>query len=271
MPLGARLGAPAVVQPLLHSLIWRIVGWPEKPQGSGMKIFLAVVGLAVAGALGAAEPAVAASAAAPLPAFTRTLYLVRHGNYDDARKGDEEVVNGLTPLGIAQARLVAARLGGMPVKFTSLTSSTMTRARQTAGVVNQSLPGLKLQTTPLLRECLPRTWRTEVTRGKSPAELEAAEAQLNAAFAKYFVPAKDADQDDILVCHGNVIRYLVTKALGVDTRAWLGMSVAHCSLTIIQVNAQGGCKVLAVGDVGHIPANLVSGLVSGRDKQLVAP
>lgn len=236
-----------------------------------MKFILAVVGLAVAGVLGAAEPSGVAPTATPVPAFTRTLYLVRHGNYEDARKGDEEGGNGLTPLGVAQARLVAARLGGMPVKFTSLTSSTMTRARQTAGVVNQSLPGLKLQTTPLLRECLPRTWRTEAMKGKTPAELDAAEAQLNAAFAKYFAPAKDADQDDILVCHGNVIRYLVTKALGVDTRAWLGMSVAHCSVTIIQVNAQGACKVLAVGDVGHIPPNLVSGLVSGPDRQLVAP
>jgi serine/threonine-protein phosphatase PGAM5 len=238
-----------------------------------MKFILVFLGIALAGGSGAAEPAKAASMAAPAPNphFTRTIYLVRHGNYDDALKSDGEGGNGLTALGVAQARLVAARMSGMPVTFTSLTSSTMTRARQTAMVVNQSLPQLKLQTTPLLRECLPRTWQTQQIKDKTPAELDAAEAQLNEAFATYFVPASGADQHDILVCHGNVIRYLVTKALGVDTRAWLGFSVANCSLTIIQVNAQGGCKVVSVGDVGHIPPNLVSGLVRAPDAQLVAP
>ena len=236
-----------------------------------MKIFLGLLCAVVMAGIGAAEPAAVVPAGSAMRDFTRTIYLVRHGNYDEAGKGDPDVVNGLTPLGVAQARLVAARLRGMPVIFTSLTSSTMTRARQTAGVVSQSLPGLKLQLTPLLRECTPRTWRTEVTKGKTPAELDAAEAQLNGAFAKYFIPAQDADQNDILVCHGNVIRYFVTKALGVDTQAWLGFSVAHASLTIIQVNAQGGFKVLAVGDVGHIPPNLQSGLVRAPEAQLVAP
>ena len=59
-------------------------------------------------------------------------YLIRHGQYDHADKRDEYIGRGLVPLGIAQARLLAARLRAMPVEFTSLTSSTMTRARQTA-------------------------------------------------------------------------------------------------------------------------------------------
>lgn len=231
----------------------------------------ALLGGAWLGGLGAAEPAVTAPVLAPAPEFTRTIYLVRHGNYDSAQKGDEDVVKGLTPLGVAQARLVAARLAGMPVTFSSLTTSPMTRARQTAVVVNQSLPQLKLEVSPLLRECTPRTWRTEMVKDATPAELAAAEAQLNEAFAKYFVPAKGADQHDILVCHGNVTRYFVTKALGVDTQAWLGFAVANGSLTIIQVNAKGVCKVLAVGDAGHIPPNMISGLARLPDPQLVAP
>jgi serine/threonine-protein phosphatase PGAM5 len=205
------------------------------------------------------------------PGFTRTIYLVRHGNYDEATKGDEDVIGGLTPLGLAQARLVAARLAGMPVTFSSLITSPMTRARQTAGVVNQSLPRLQLQITPVLRECTPRTWRADIMKDTPPAKAAAAEAQLNTAFAKYFVPAQGSDQHDILVCHGNVIRYFVTKALGVDSQAWLGFAVAHASLTIIQVNAQGACKVIAVGDSGHIPPNLQSGLTRAENPQLVAP
>ena len=209
--------------------------------------------------------------AAPAPgAFARTIYLIRHGAYDTAQQGDDHVVKGLTPLGIAEARLIAARLRGMPVTFTSLTSSTMARARQTARVIGQSFPNLALDADPLLCECTPRAWRADAMQGVPTLELDASEAQLNKVFGKYFVPARTAGENDIIVAHGNVIRYLVTKALGVDTKAWSGFSVAHCSLTVIRVLPDGAFKVLAVGDVGHIPPNLQSG-ATGNDPQLVVP
>jgi serine/threonine-protein phosphatase PGAM5 len=228
-------------------------------------LFLACICAAVQG-----EPAAPPVSPVTAPRFTRTIYLIRHGDYEMTPQGDEDVINGLTPLGLAQARLIAARLRGMPVEFPSLTSSTMTRARETAQVIGQRFPQLKLQTTAQLRECLPRTQRADVMKGATPAELDAAEIQLNRAFASWFVPAKGADQHDIVVCHGNVIRYFVMKALGVDPQAWLGLSVAHCSLTIIQVPSAGAFKVLAVGDTGHIPPNLLSGL-SKMAPELTAP
>jgi len=79
--------------------------------------------------------------------------------------GDPEVVNRLLPLGIAQARLIGARLAGIPGGFDSLTASPMTRTRETAWVINQSLPGLKQQTSPLLRECLPMTLDSAALQG----------------------------------------------------------------------------------------------------------
>lgn len=56
-----------------------------------------------------------------------------------------------------------------------------------------------------------------------------------------------------------------------NTRAWLGLSIAHGNLTIIRVRADGKSSVLVVGDdVAHIPRNLQSwGAVS--DLQLIAP
>ena len=227
------------------------------------RILSVLAALVIALSLRAAEPA-----AAPAPA-TRTIYLIRHGNYDPADKKSDG--GTLTPLGIAQARLVAARLRSLPVNFTSLHASTMTRADQTARIIQQSLSQLTAQMSPLLRECTPRSRRADLMAKEKPADLDAAEAQLNQAFATYFVPARGADQHDILVCHGNVIRYLVTKALGVDTQAWLNLSLAHCSLTIIQVAPDGSFKVLAFADAGHIPPNLQSGLTAKADPQLVAP
>ncbi len=88
----------------------------------------------------------------------------------------------------------------------------------------------------------------------APGEAEACEAALAAAWERIFTPAGgDADANDLVVCHGDVIRWFVTRALDVDPTAWLGMSIANCSVTVIQVRADGSCKLVAFADSGHVP------------------
>lgn len=76
----------------------------------------------------------------------RTVYLIRHGDYDHDDERDLDIGKALVPLGVAQARIVGARLRGMPVEMSSLHSSTMTRARQTALVIDDEFPELELET-----------------------------------------------------------------------------------------------------------------------------
>ena len=156
----------------------------------------------------------------------------------------------------------------MPVTFDSITSSTMTRARETAAVVHEVLPKVAAASSALLSECTPPALIE--LRGESEAAQAACRKRLDDAFAKFAVPAVGADRNDIYVCHGNVIRYFITRALGVDTRAWTSMTVAHASLTIIQVSTNGGFRVIAVGDAGHVPPNLQS-WGSDADPQFAAP
>jgi serine/threonine-protein phosphatase PGAM5 len=188
---------------------------------------------------------------------TRTIYLIRHGFYNESDSRDEFIGKELTPLGIAQARLVAARLKGMPVKFTSLVSSTMTRARQTAIVINEDFPELNLRQDELISECTPPSWRKDVMAGVDTTEKEKCAENLENAFKKYFIPSPDSSgSNDIIVCHGNVIRYFVTKVLKVDTMSWLQMSIANCSLTTVKIKPDGSMKLVSFNDVGHIPLNL---------------
>jgi serine/threonine-protein phosphatase PGAM5 len=204
----------------------------------------------------------------PSPAFTHTIYLVRHGAYDQNAKVDPRVGGSLTPLGIAQARLLGARLRGLPLHFDSLTSSTMERARETAATIRESLPGVELRQSSDLTECTPPASRS--LNGEPRDEQVACARHLDLAFDERFSAPAGSDRNDLIVTHGNVIRYLVTKALGVDARAWNGFSIAHASLTVIRVRADGTMSVVAVGDVGHIPPNLQSWGTS-EDPQLVAP
>jgi serine/threonine-protein phosphatase PGAM5 len=200
----------------------------------------------------ATAPAQAVLPSADQP--VRNLFLVRHGEYVHDDDCDEEVGCGLDALGREQARLVAARLDGLPLAFTSLQSSPMTRARETATIIAAQFPELAHRIEGDIRECTPTTRRQDVMAGLKPGEAGECDAQFAAAAARLLVPATEgADQNDIVVCHGNVIRWLVCRALDVDPQAWLGMSIANCSLTVIQVKADGSCKLVAFADSGHIP------------------
>jgi len=204
---------------------------------------------------------------------TRTLYLIRHGQYDHEDKRGPDIGKALIPLGIAQARLIANRLKSLPVTMNSLISSTMTRARQTAMIINKEFPDLELQQSRIIRECTPPTWREDIMDREDPENLEECIDQLETTFSEYFVPSPDnQDRNDIIICHGNVIRYLVTKVLKVDTMSWLQMTTGNCGLTVVQIKPDGSMKLVSFNDMGHIPPNLRTVTGSGsRTKELLLP
>lgn len=228
------------------------------------------VQLAVALALSPAGLFAAESAAPPAPA-ARVLYLVRHGAYAVDPKADESPGPGLLPLGIAQARLTGARLAALPFRFDAVVASPMTRAHETARVIVAELPGARLEIDPELAECTPPTWRTEITADESAESMAACAATLDRVFARRFVPAAGAERRELLVAHGNVIRSLVIRALRVNPKAWLEMSVRHASLTIVRVEADGRCKVIALGDAGHLPPSLHTGATGDPERDLAVP
>jgi serine/threonine-protein phosphatase PGAM5 len=203
----------------------------------------------------------------------RTLFLIRHGQYDHDDDRDPDIGKALIPLGIAQSKLVAGRLKSLPVTMTSLISSTMTRARQTAMIINQDFPKLELQQTRLIRECTPPTWREDIMDGEDPEELKKCTDNLDAAFSKYFILSPDEeDRNDIIVCHGNVIRYFVTKVLKVETMSWLQMTTGNCGLTVVRIKPDSSMKLVSFNDMGHIPPNLRTVIGSeSKSKELVLP
>lgn len=201
----------------------------------------------------------------------RTIVLVRHGNYAADPAIPENIGPPLSPIGVAQARLAGAALMGLPVHFDHLYASPMQRARNTAAIIADDFPGRKFEVIEDLAECTPPTSRTEATKDEKPADQIACKDKLDRVFARFFKPAIAGDQADMLVCHGNVIRYLVTRALGIDTKAWLEMSVGHASITTIRIEADGRFKVIGVGDVGHIPANMRTGTTGDPARTLAIP
>jgi serine/threonine-protein phosphatase PGAM5 len=185
---------------------------------------------------------VAARAAVAAPGV-HYLYFVRHAIYDrDPKTTDDRVGNGINALGREQARLLAARLAALPVKLHALYVSDFKRAIDTAAELAGPLK-LTPVVDPLLHECTP-----------APAANEpACEAQIAGAWVKYAKPTPAADTHDVLVSHGNVIRWLVVHALGADTKVWPALDIANASLTIIGISADGSAHLVMYSDASHVP------------------
>jgi serine/threonine-protein phosphatase PGAM5 len=208
-------------------------------------------------AVGSVLAPIASSLAQPAPGKgLRTIILVRHGVYDETDPRDAEVGKALLPEGREQARLTGERLAGWPGHIDVLRASTMTRARETAEIIARALPGRTAVPDRDLRECEPPGNSRATMTGLEPGDADSCAARVDAEFARYFRPSPDRDSTEVLVCHGNVIRWLTCRALGADPKLWLGMSLANCSLTVIQVRPNGTFKITSVGDRGHLPVPL---------------
>jgi len=193
-----------------------------------------------------------AADATPKPEGTRYVYLIRHGDYDRVDSLDDRTANAMNALGHEQARLLGERLLGLPVRPRLLVSSGLTRARGTGDDIGAIL-GLRCERDSTLEECHPPALRDSAVTGEDRAEQDACAAQLELAWAAYMRPSPDADAHDILVCHGNVIRWFVARAMGADTRRWLSMNIGNASLTILAIRPDGSPRLVMFSDVGHIP------------------
>lgn len=194
----------------------------------------------------------ASGTAAPAPSGVRTIYLLRHGQHVDTGLGDPHLGSGLSPLGEEQARMAAGRLKSLGVAIDSLLVSPLTRAVDTARPIADSL-GVAPVVVEGLAECTPASWREDIMKTLGPGEADSCESTLDAIFARCFRASPERDSRLVLVCHGNVIRYLTCRALGVDTKAWGSMAIRHASITEVQVRPDGAVRLVTYADAGFQP------------------
>lgn len=202
---------------------------------------------------------VARTGAAPAPetaAGTRTVYLVRHGEYHEGDPRDPTIGRGLNERGREQSRLTGERFAHMEAHVDRVRSSTMTRARETAEIIGKLVGGLTPEVSADLAECTPPTRRADVMARYRAGEVDSCARRLDRAWKEIFRPTSGRDSVEVVVCHGNVIRYFACRAMGANPDDWLGMATANCAVTAIQIRPDGISRLLSYGDVGHLPADL---------------
>ncbi|XP_047523233.1 serine/threonine-protein phosphatase Pgam5, mitochondrial isoform X3 [Pieris napi] len=187
----------------------------------------------------------------------RHLFLIRHGQYHVDGNTDKERI--LTELGRQQAELTGKRLAELDIKWDLLVRSTMTRAQETAKIIGKHLPSdIEIKDCQLLEEGAPIPpeppvghWRPE------PKD----SARIEAAFRKYFhraSPEQTQDTYTLLVCHANVIRFFVCKALQFPPEGWLRISLSHASITWVSILPNGNVVLRSLSDTGHMEPKYIT-------------
>lgn len=188
------------------------------------------------------------------PKATRNILLIRHSQYNLSGVGDKERV--LTSLGREQAELTGLRLAALGLKYDVLIHSSMTRATETAHIISKHLPGVELLSCDLLREGAPIEPVPPVTHWKPDAVYHEDGARIEAAFRRYIHradPKQKEDSYEIIVCHANVIRYFVCRALQFPPEGWLRMGLNNGSITWLTIRPSGRVALRTLGDSGFMP------------------
>lgn len=205
---------------------------------------------------------------------TKHYILIRHGQYDETHKEDKK--RKLTALGRKQAALTGERIKEMMegidgTEFKSMPVATlfvsdMTRAKETAEIIARHLPAYveRADPDPLLNEGIPAQIIPLRPELDIEADFKKNRARIEEAFKKYFYRSTDEvstkdhphrhdkHEVEIIVCHGNVIRYFFCRALQLPPEAWLRMSTYNCSLTYVMVKPNGTVSARMMGDIGHL-------------------
>jgi serine/threonine-protein phosphatase PGAM5 len=191
----------------------------------------------------------------------RILYLVRHGQEDHHHQPADNLEGRLTAVGKKQAVLTAQRLRELPISL--IHYSTMRRAAETAHIISLYLPHVPVRPTKLLWECTPpltHEMRHKFFSHISDDELQRSRLQLERAYDKFFKPARGTERHEVLVCHGNIIRYFMCRAMGAPFELWHHTDIRNCAITEIVVEPEsrikGDIMLASHGDVGHLPPNL---------------
>lgn len=197
-----------------------------------------------------------------MSSVTHYIYLVRHGEHQDAEHG---LIDGpLSPRGRRQASLLADRLSGVP--FDAVWHSPLMRASQTADAVAERMPSVSPQPSALLFDCIPTGMTPETPSVFEPffgsiteAEVEAGRAQMDDAVSAFLV-RRTEDVHELLITHNFVIAWFVREVLQAPEWRWMTLNQAHCGLTVLAQKQGRPWTVLSHNDTAHLPVEMRTGL-----------
>lgn len=181
----------------------------------------------------------------------KTIYLVRHGDYDYKDKNSETDGQGLSVMGVKQAQATAAWFKQLNKPFSAIHCSDFLRTKETAEIIAAALetPTQKptLQIWQELQECADIYYQ-DFPGAVSPAVT---------AFHRHFTHNSHAGNVcEIIVCHANLIRYFVSRIQRWTREKWESTLIPYCSITEIVITDSDGCRINHLANDEHLPVDL---------------
>ncbi|WP_295013945.1 histidine phosphatase family protein [uncultured Microbacterium sp.] len=194
--------------------------------------------------------------------MTHYIYLVRHGEHQDAEHG---LADGpLSPRGRRQAELIADRLSGLPLD--AIWHSPLLRAAETARAISERIPSVEPEASALLFDCVPTGMTEETPAAYEPffgsvteAEIEAGRAQMSDAVSEFLV-RKTGDVHEVFITHNFVISWFVREVLEAPEWRWMTLNQANCGLTVIAQKQGRPWALLTHNELSHLPMELRTGM-----------
>ncbi|MEM9954790.1 MAG: histidine phosphatase family protein [Chloroflexota bacterium] len=195
---------------------------------------------------------------------TRTIYMIRHGQYHTEVHAPDG--GSLTDIGKQQASSVAKAIAR--IKIDQLHASTMVRAIETADIIAQQI-GIDYQTHDSIREAIPTIppriasdilAMMENNPDFTHDTIHQDKKRVDDAFEQFFyAPSTDSSSThEVLVCHGNLMRYLTCRALDINVDTWAKLDINHCGITIITIDDQARSRLITHNATGHLPTHLLT-------------
>jgi serine/threonine-protein phosphatase PGAM5 len=207
----------------------------------------------------------------------RHIYVVRHGQRLPG-SGNDRLGLGITDTGKIQAEFTGERISLIPVN--TIYYSTLRRAAETAKIIAKYIPNTRAQGSQLLWECIPYlpgdfiTWykvnRSRINEDRVTTPLQMAPwlnlwspdtpwdliekgfAQAEQAWTHFFRSSRD-ERHEVLVCHGNILRYFMVRALQAPLETWINSEINNCGISEFTVNPGGEVTLVSHNDTGHLP------------------
>lgn len=177
------------------------------------------------------------------------LYLIRHGEAEITEEGKSVI----TKKGISQAKKLGKRLS--KIRFDRIITSTSYRALETAKEIK------KYHKTKLIERADLKEIYVVIIGGK-PKSFERKE-RLKDDFIRANKLWKEMlnwkYKNVAVVCHGNIIRFFLSKAIGFNPKISYKLIIDHSSVSKILIKNKE-IRVLSINNITHLENNSSKGL-----------
>ncbi|CAE7205318.1 pgam5 [Symbiodinium pilosum] len=135
-------------------------------------------------------------------------------------------------------------------------------AKATAEAIQKALGKVRTKESPLLAEGIP------MVPSPAPEQLETIPAEIlandgaraeGALRTHVWQPSGGVDTTaEVVVGHGNSIRYMLCRALQLSPAVWSRFAAGHCTISWIEIRSDGAVVLREFGGAGHLPQELQS-------------